>query len=109
MRTIVLAGLLIACGSPPPAPRPVPPAPRPAPAKPAKAMFPGTPATPSGDQLAWVLDAIIKRHGKLERAELEAHFHPSFLAQIPADKALEIFGQMSTQLADLAIVDVQSE
>jgi beta-lactamase class A len=110
MRTIVLAGLLIACGggaAPVPAPRPVP---RPAaPAAPAKATFPGAPATPIGDQLAWVLDAIVKRHGKLERAEIEAHFHASFLAQLPADKAIAIFQQMSTPLADLAIVDVAAE
>jgi beta-lactamase class A len=79
------------------------------PAPPAKATFPGTPATPSGDQLAWVLDAIIKRQGKIERAELEAHFHPTFLATVPVEQARKIFEQMSPQLADLAIVDVQAE
>lgn len=115
MRTIVLAGLLIACGSgsapPGPRPAPAPPPARPAPAPPAvaKPTFPGAPATVTGDQLAWVLDAIIKRHGKLDRAELEAHFHESFLAKIPPDKALAIFEQLGAQLADLAIVEARAD
>src|SRR5262245_15935281 len=101
MRTIVLAGLLVACGGggAPPAPRPAPPPAKPAApaasAAPAKATFPGAPATPIGDQLAWVLDAIVRRHGQLDRAEIEAHFHASLLAQLPADKAIGIFQQMS--------------
>jgi beta-lactamase class A len=110
MRTLVLAGLLIACGggaAPPPKPAPAP-APV-APAAPAKPTFHGAPTTPAGEQLAWVLDAIVKRGGKLERAELEAHFHASFLAQVPVDQALQIFQQMGTQLAGLQIADVQGE
>src|SRR4051812_27355609 len=110
MRRIVLAGLLIACGGGGAAPAPRPPvqvSPAKAAPKPAKAMFPGAPATPSGDQLAWVLDAVVKRHGKLDRAELEAHFHPSFLAKVPSDQVVKIFEQLSQQLADLAITGVQ--
>jgi beta-lactamase class A len=110
MRTLVLAAWLIACGggaAPPPRPAP-PPAPA-QPAAPAKAMFHGAPATPSGDQLAWVLDAIIKRQGKLERTELEAHFHPSFLAQVPVEQTLQIFQSMSAQLAGLTIVEVRGD
>src|SRR5262249_23172768 len=112
MRTIVLAGLLFACGGggsgvaptprPPVAAPPVMPTPRPAP-RPAKATFPGAPATPSGDQLAWVLDAIVKRHGKLEGAELEPHFHTAFLVQVPIERLQKIFEDLGHELADLAI------
>jgi beta-lactamase class A len=112
MRTIVLAGLLIACGGgdASPAPRPLSPAPVPAPpaAPPtAKPTFPGAPATPSGDQLAWTLDAVVRRHGKLDRAELEAHFHASFLAKIPSEQLRKILEDLSRQLVGLAITDVQ--
>jgi beta-lactamase class A len=117
MRTIVvagvLAGLVIACGGGT-APGPKPPvqagtaAPRPAPApKPTKPTFPGAPATPVGDQLAWVLDVIVRRHGKLDRAELEAHFHRSFLADVPTDQALKIVEQLGAELGNLAIASVQ--
>ena len=83
MRTIVLVGLLIACGacggSSPvaktaPAAAHLAAAPGKAttgaPAAVAKASFPGAPATLAGDQLAWVLDAIVKRHGKVARQPL---------------------------------------
>jgi len=121
MRTIVLAGLLIACGGggtapaprPPAAPATLAPPPKPmvpgAPATQAKPAFPGAPATPTGDQLAWVLDAIVRRHGTLGRAELEAHFHPSFLAQVPIDQALAIFEQLGHKLTDLVVDDVQAD
>jgi beta-lactamase class A len=112
MRTIVLAGLLIACGGSPPAPRPAPPAAQPAkpqPTAPSRPSFPGAPATATGDQLAWVLDALIKRHGKLDRAEIDAHFDASFLAKLPAEQTRKIFEQMSPQLADLALVDARSD
>jgi len=108
MRTIVLAGLLFACGGgvaptpkPPGARTPVQPAPRPA-----KATYPGAPATPSGDQLAWALDAIVKRHGKLDRAELEAHFHQVFLARLPIDQLQKIFDDLGQDLTDLTITSV---
>jgi beta-lactamase class A len=119
MRTIVLAGVLaglLACGGGGAAPAPKPPAPT-APAAPvakpglapapAKAAFPGAPATPAGDQLAWVLDAIVSRQGKVDRAELEAHFHASFLAKVPVEQALTIFAQMARQLANLVIVEAK--
>jgi beta-lactamase class A len=116
MRTILLAGLLagllIACGGGGAAPTPKPPVQAPPSAKPAAAparpTFPGAPATPAGDQLAWVLDAIVNRHGKVSRAELEAHFHPSFLAKVPSEQAVTIFEQLSHQLAHLVIADVQA-
>jgi beta-lactamase class A len=111
MRTIVLAALLFACGSSPPAPRKVPAAQpaKPQPTAPTRPSFPGAPATATGDQLACVLDTLIKRHGKLERAEIEAHFDASFLAKVPAEQTLKIFEQMSPQLADLALVDATSD
>ena len=111
MRLNVLAGLLLAsslaCGG---APAPAPVAPPPAPAKPApvaKLVFPGAPTTPAGDQLSWVLDGIVRRHGKLERLELEQHFHAAFLAKVPVDKLQSVFAELATQLANLTIVDVQ--
>jgi beta-lactamase class A len=110
---LVLAGLLIACGGGPAAPTPAlpagPAAKPPATPAPAKPSFPGAPATAPGDALAWVLDAIVKRQGKVERAELEAHFDASFLAKVPVDQAQKIFGQMSQQLTDLALVDARGD
>jgi beta-lactamase class A len=114
MRTIVLAGLLFACGGGGAAPTPRPPVARPPvqPAQPpavtpAKATFPGAPATPSGDQLAWTLDAIVRRHGKPERAEFEAHFHATFLAQVPIERLQKIFEDLGHELTDLAITSVE--
>jgi len=115
MRTIVLAGLLIACGGANPAPAPTPRGTAPAAVKPAPASaqavprFPGAPATPSGDQLAWVLDVIVTRHGVLERAELEAHCHAGFLAKVPPDQALTVFAQLGTQLRDVVVGEVQGD
>ncbi len=112
MRTIVLAGLLIACGggaAPAPKPRAKPspvakPAPAPAPVKP---TFPGVPETPHKDQLTWVLDALVTRHGKLERGELEAHFDASFLAKVPNDQMRKGFEELGQQLANLVIANVE--
>jgi beta-lactamase class A len=112
MIVLVLAGLLIACGGGSAAPPALPagqaakPPEKPVPAKPS---FPGAPATATGDALAWVLDAIVKRQGKVERAELEAHFDASFLAKVPVERAQQIFGQMSQQLSDLALVDARGD
>jgi len=104
----------MACGGGPPSP-PRPPAPAPQPASslpapvPAKPTFPGTPASASGQQLAWVLDTIVARHGKVERAELEAHFDAKFLAQVPSDQAVTVFAQMGAQLANLALAGVEGD
>jgi beta-lactamase class A len=120
MRTIVLpralaavlAGLVVACGGGSPAPARKPPV-QAAPAKPApppvpvKPSFPGAPATKAGDQLAWVLDVLVRRHGKLDRAELESHFHKSFLTDVPIDQALKIFEQLGAELGSLAIASVE--
>jgi len=109
MRLIVLAGLLIACGSPPAAKPPAAAPPPAKPAAPAKPTFAGAPVTPAGEQLAWVLDTIVERHGKVERPELEQHFHAKFLAAVTSDKAQQIFAQLGQQLAGLKIVGVQGD
>lgn len=107
MRLLVLAGLFAtACGgAPAPAPAVPPPAP---PAAPAKATFPGAPVSPAGDQLAWVLDAIVHRGGAVAKPEIEAHFHKTFLAQVPPDKVTEVFTGLGKQLAGLTIREVQN-
>ncbi|HEX4422960.1 MAG TPA: serine hydrolase [Kofleriaceae bacterium] len=111
MRTLLagVLGFLIACGGKPTAPMPTPlplarAAPKPVPAKP---TFAGAPATPTGDQLAWVLDAIVHRHGVVERAELEAHFAPTFLTEVPSDQLAKALEQMATQLASLTLASVE--
>jgi beta-lactamase class A len=117
MRKLLLAGVIagmVGCGGAAPAPRPQPQpavAARPvaAPAAVARPRFAGTPATPAGEQLAWILDVIVAHHGKLSRAEIEAHFHPTFLQQIPADKAVEIFAQMGAQLGQLVLGAVEGD
>jgi beta-lactamase class A len=115
MRTSVLPAVLsiacIACsGAAPPAP--TPPAPSEpvarAPSASTRPSFPGAPASPSGDQLAWVLDAIVRRHGKVERSELEAHFHASFLASVAVDKLRSIFEELAPSLAGVAIGAVKA-
>jgi beta-lactamase class A len=55
-----------------------------------------------------VLDAIVRRHGKVERAEIDAHFHASFLAQLPADQALKVFEQLGAQLPKLQLVQIET-
>jgi beta-lactamase class A len=112
MRLFVLAGLLFACvaacgGAPAATPPPTGPVAPAKPAPPAKASFPGAPVSPAGDQLAWVLDLIARRQGKVLRPELEQHFAPKFLADVPIAKAQEIFAQLGAQLTGLKIVDVQ--
>jgi len=116
MRTmLVLAGLLAACGgaAAPSPPKPVAATPTPAPAPapppaPAAAKYP-VPDTPTGKQLAWVLEVVLERHGKVERPELEAHFHRSFLEQMAPEKLTQIFAQMGAQLIGLKITRLESE
>jgi beta-lactamase class A len=96
MRTALILAFLIACGSsskkpvepviPPPAPAPV----EPAPAAPPKVTFPGAPDTVAGEHLAWILDAIVNKEGAITEAEVQRRMHASFLAQVPADKFVEI-------------------
>ena len=125
IRRAVLALALAACGGAPhaagtplppePAPEPAPappPAPAPAPAPPpvaARPTFPGVPATKVGDQLAWVLDLIVHRHGQTDKDELAAHFHPSFLAQVPPEQMLSLLGQIAGKMADLAVTGAKGD
>ena len=95
MRTALVLAFVIACGSSskpaPVEPAPVAPAPVPvAPAPPAKATFAGAPDTVAGEHLAWILDAIVNKDGVLVQADVEKRMHPKFLAQVPADKFVEI-------------------
>src|SRR4051812_32073561 len=103
MRLVLLVTLLAACSRSVPA-SPVAPA-APAPAKVAPAAqpkaptFAGVPETPAGIQLAWVLDAIAHKQGAVTAEEVEARFDKTFLAQVPADKLVELFATLGRQLA----------
>ena len=102
MRFVALA-LIAACNA-----TPTPPAP--AVATPgAKPSFPNVPATAPGDQLAWVLDVLVHRQGKVEPAELEAHFHPTFLAAVPTAQLVRMFGQLAKQFAGVTIGDAKGD
>ena len=95
--------VLAACGG---TPRPVPA--RPA-APPAGASHPAAPPPvklTARAQLDWVLAVIVQRHGAVDRAELEAHFAPPFLAQVPPDQAAAVFAGLAKQLPGLAITQV---
>ena len=106
MRTLlrssfILVALIAACGGskPPasaPAPTPTPtPAPTPAPApKPAPPVAEGPTAE---EALAWVVKTI-ESGTKPTVAEVEAHFAPSFLAQVPAAQTADIFVELGKQL-----------
>jgi beta-lactamase class A len=60
----------------------------------------GIPDTPAGHKLAWVLRAI-EAEGKVDKAEIEATFAPSFLAQVPADQLTTVMAQLhGMQLVD---------
>lgn len=111
-RSVLLSlSLLSACASrtapaPTPAPEPTPiAAPEPAPAASEPALPPGFPDSPEGRQLAWVL-ATIRGGGKVEAADIEAHFHPSFLAQVPPAAAQAVFGQLAAQLGAFTVEGV---
>jgi beta-lactamase class A len=63
----------------------------------------GVPDTAAGHQLAWVLDMIVNQKGVVDRAAIEAHFHTSFLAQVPADTVALIFGQIHKEAGALTL------
>lgn len=56
-----------------------------------------------------MLDALVKRHGAVTRAEVDAHFHPLFLDQIAPDKLLAFFAQMGGQLTAVALGEVHGD
>ena len=89
-----------------PVPPPPPDAAAGADAAPAHAETPlpaGFPDSVAGHQLAWVLDVIVARHGVIAADEIQAHFHPTFLAQVPVDQAIGVFKQLGEQLGELAV------
>ncbi len=111
MRFLVVA--LAACAAtPPPAPvavAPPPPPPVAPPPAPITASFPNVPSTPPGDQLAWVLDVLVRRDGKVTEDELEAHFDSSFLKAIPKHELVGIFGQLAGQFAGVMITEAKGD
>ncbi len=50
------------------------------------------PDTPAGHQLAWVVGALAKAPSE---AEVALHFVPDALAELPASKFVEVFGQLA--------------
>jgi beta-lactamase class A len=80
------------------------PTPEPGPPLPA-----GFPDSVAGRQLAWVIDAIVARHGMVDATEVEAHFHPSFLAQVPTAQTIEVFKQLGAQADDLTVTSVEAD
>jgi beta-lactamase class A len=115
----LLAVLVLAsCGDngPPPArptpSKPAPPVADPPDPGPAEATLPlpaGFPDTTAGRQLAWVVDVIAKRSGAVDVAEVEKHFDAAFLAQVPADQTVAVFGQLAQQTAGLVVNSVTPE
>ncbi len=64
----------------------------------------GIPDTPAGHKLAWVLRAI-EAEGKVDKAEIEATFAPSFLAQVPPDQVTAVMAQLHGMKLDDAKSD----
>ena len=111
MRPLLCALVLAACSHRPPVA--TPPAatislPEPAPAPPPLPLPEGVPDTVAGHQLAWVLD-VLARDGSVEKPALEAHFSPTFLAQVPADKLATAFAQLASHVGGMKIADVKAK
>ncbi len=118
MRSVLLLALAVSsasCGS---KPRSLPVAEPAAPAHAAPAATPAAVAPPAaprvanvppglvGDQLAWVLDTI--KNGKVEAADIEAHFHASFLAKFPTAQLIAVLQGLGKELVGLEVVDSKS-
>ena len=101
-----LLGAAAGCGGHTPAPVRKPVVLQPPP-KPVPVTFPGAPSTPAGIELSWVLDAIEHRAGKVEHAELEAHFASSFVQQVTLDNLGKLFVQAAQQLPNLTLTSVE--
>jgi len=99
-----------ACSKTPPAQPPTPPVTQPPPPPaPAKVTFPNVPSTPVGDQLAWVFDLLAHRQGKVDKAEVEAHFDPSFLAKVPAEQLVGVLAQVAAKATDLTVGEAKGD
>ena len=108
MFRVLAVVVLFACGGKSVAPPPTPPAPAPpdapaAPPAPPKVTYPGVPAGATGDQVAWVLDALVNHHGEVDPAELDKHFSAKFLAKVPPAQAAAVLHQLARQYVTLAI------
>ena len=60
-----------------------------------------------GRQLAWLIHLLNTRDGVLETREVEAHYHPSFLAWKPTASVIEASAYLAQKYAPLAIRGVQ--
>lgn len=61
------------------------------------------PGSPAGLQLAWVLDHLRTDVPPLTIPEIEKHFSPDFLVQIPADQLIAVFQQVSSGYGPLVV------
>jgi beta-lactamase class A len=116
MRSALLLALAVSsasCGSKPRA-LPTTPPPAAAPAATPAAAVPPVAAAPRfanvpeglvGDQLSWVLGTL--KAGKVEAADVEAHFHASFLAQVPTAQVVAITAELGKEFAGFEIVDAK--
>ena len=69
----------------------------------AEATPPAIPATPVGEQLAWVLDELDGAVASLTEADLIAHASPRFLAELPAPLVLALLRQTAEGYAPITL------
>jgi pimeloyl-ACP methyl ester carboxylesterase len=62
------------------------------------------PATPIGEQLAWVLAQLNGGAATLSEADIAAHFAPAFLAMFPAPAILDLLRQTAAEYAPITFV-----
>lgn len=62
----------------------------------------------AADTVAWVL-ATMATGGKLTNADVESRFAPSFLAEVPVEKTIEVFAMLAGQLGEISVVDQQGD
>lgn len=59
-------------------------------------------------QLNWVLSVFNEHKGQTTQADIVAHFHSSFLAQIPATQVIGIFQQLANQFGFMELKGVDA-
>jgi hypothetical protein len=115
MRLFSITVAIVACGACGGAPKPVTPAPTaatPVAATPqvAPAALPeNIPDTPTGRQLAWVLNVLDAKHGEVTRDEVEAHFARDFLEHVPAIQTIVIFSKLGPDFAGARVVEAKQD
>lgn len=62
------------------------------------------PSGPTADQLPWVLQQLSESSTSI--ADINTHFHPGFLAQIPATDLQNFFQTLRTTYPDAELIDV---